>query len=172
MRFIKGLKALKPVFISVIALVLIVSSNIAKVEAQNDTIKSIKKDKSPVQIEAKTMDILRPEGKIIFTGNVVLKRGGTIIKCNKLTAYYSEKTKELSKGICQGRVRISMDGTFGTCKKVIFDNKKQIITMEGSPVIYQKDQIIRGKQLKYFIRQDRIKGSNVTIIRNPGGKHP
>ena len=143
-----------------------------KPKPKSDLIKGFQKDDSPVQIEAQTMEILRPEGKVLFEGNVVLKRAGTIIKCAKLTAYYSEKDKDLKKGICEGNVRINMKGTFGTCKKGTFDNANQLITMDGSPVIYQKEQIIRGKQLKYYMVEDRVTGTNVTIIRNPGGKHP
>jgi len=97
----------------------------------------------------------------------VLKRPPTIILCRKLTAFYEEKGMEVKTAICEGDVKVTHNDTYARCAKAIFDNVGSIITMEGSPVVYQQNQVIRGDLLKYYLNDDRITGTNVRFQRNP-----
>ncbi|GEM_PF-2223508 len=121
----------------------------------------------PVQIEADKLVVFQKESRIIFTGKVVLKRAPTTIRCRKLTALYRKKDWEVRKAVCEGNVRVVHRNTFAKCKKATFDNVKGVIIMEGSPVIYQGNQIFRGDLLKYFLKDERITGVNVRYQRNP-----
>ena len=128
---------------------------------------SVVNSDQPVQIEADTLEVLRKENKIIFTGKVMLKRSPTTITCRKLTAFYEEKGMEVKTAICEGDVKVTHNDTFGRCTKAIFDNVGGVITMDGSPVVYQQNQIIRGDSLKYYLNDERITGTNVRFQRNP-----
>ena len=123
--------------------------------------------KEPVQIEAKTLTVLQQENKAIFEQNVVLKRGPTVIQCDRLVAYYYEKKKEVQKAICTGSVKVTNKDTFARCGEATFDNDEQLITMKGSPVIYQGESIFRGDVLKYWLETEKITGTNVRFQRNP-----
>ena len=128
---------------------------------------NLAQDTSPVQIEAKTLTVLQQENKIIFENNVVLKRGPTVIHCDKMTAYYRPKDQQVQKAICTGSVKVTHNETFARCGEATFDNDEQTITMKGSPVVYQGENIIRGDVLKYFLTTEKITGTNVRFQRNP-----
>ena len=128
---------------------------------------NLEQDTVPIQIEAKTLTVLQQQNKVIFEGNVVLKRGPTVIHCNKLVAYYREKDWEVRKAICTGSVKITHKDTFAKCGEAIFDNEKQTITMKKSPVIYQGENIFMGDMLKYYFITEKITGANVRFQRNP-----
>ena len=66
-----------------------------------------------------------------------------------------------------GNVRIVHKDTFAKCGKATYDNTKALIIMEKSPVIYQENQIFRGKILKYYLNDERITGTDVRYQRNP-----
>lgn len=124
-------------------------------------------DNIPVQIEAKKLTVYQQESKVIFEGNVVLKRGATVIHCDKLTAYYDDKTWEVKTAICKGSVKVTHKDTIARCDEAIFDNEKQTITMKGNPVVYQGENIFRGDELKYYMSSEKITGTNVRFQRNP-----
>ena len=128
---------------------------------------NLAQDTVPVQIEAKTLTILQQENKVVFEGHVVLKRGPTVIHCNRLTAYYREKDWEVRKAVCKGSVKVTHKDTFARCGEAVFDNEKQTITMKGSPVIYQGENIFRGDLLTYYLITEKITGTNVRFQRNP-----
>jgi len=123
----------------------------------------------PVQIESDNLEVLRKESKIIFTGKVILKQAPTTIQCRKLTAYYEEQKQgwDVKTAVCEGDVKVTRLDTYAKCNKATFDNVNQIVTMEGSPVIYQQNQIFRGDILKYYLNDERITGTNVRFQRNP-----
>ena len=122
---------------------------------------------TPIQIEADNLVVYRKESKIVFTGNVVLKQAPTVIKTDKVVAYYREKDWEIRKAVCLGNVRIVREDTFARCGRATYDNEKGLILMEKSPVIYQENHIFRGKVLKYYLKDERITGTDVRYQRNP-----
>lgn len=128
---------------------------------------NIAQDNQPVQIEAKTLTVLQQENKVIFETNVVLKRGPTVIHCDKMTAFYRPKDQQVQKAICTGSVKVTHKDTFARCGEAIFDNDEQLITMRGSPIIYQGENIFRGDVLKYYLQTEKITGANVRFQRNP-----
>lgn len=130
------------------------------------------KQGGPIQIEARTLTVIRAKNEVIFEGDVVLKRGETTIHCDRLVAYYSEKERDVRKAICRGNVKVIHRDTTATCEQATFDNPKQIITLEGSPVIYQGEQIIRGRILKYYLKDDRISGKDVHFFRRASKPSP
>ena len=121
----------------------------------------------PVQIEADNMVVYRNEFKVVFTNRVVLKQAPTIIQTNKLTAYYREKDWEVTKAVCEGDVRIRREKTFAKCGRATYDNVKSLIIMELNPVIYQENNIFRGKILHYYMNEERITGTDVRFQKNP-----
>lgn len=131
------------------------------------TFGNLAQDNVAVQIEAKTLTVLQQENKIIFENNVVLKRGPTVIHCDKMTAFYRAADQQVQKAICTGSVKVTHKDTFARCSEATFDNDEQLITMRGSPVIYQGENIFRGDLLKYYLETEKITGTNVRFQRNP-----
>lgn len=143
------------------------SSSQQEAPPKKNPLSNIATDNIPVQIEAKKLTVYQQESKVIFEGNVVLKRGPTVIHCDKLTAFYNDKTWEVKTAICRGSVKVTHKDILARCEEAIFDNEKQTITMRGDPVVYQGENIFRGDELKYYMSSEKITGTNVRFQRNP-----
>lgn len=160
----------KPLFLcllSTVCCLLVLSATPAQDSPPKKPLGNIAQDNLPVQIEAKTLTVLQQENKVIFETNVVLKRGPTVIQCNKLVAYYRKTDWEVQKAVCTGSVKVTHKDTYARCGEATFDNNAQLITMSGSPVIYQGENIFRGDVLKYYLASEKITGTNVRFQRNP-----
>ena len=65
---------------------------------------SPKKMKSPVKITADRFETLGKEQKMLWLGHVKVHRDGTLVDCDRLTAFYT-KEQEVSRIECDGNVQ-------------------------------------------------------------------
>jgi lipopolysaccharide export system protein LptA len=107
----------------------------------------------PVQIEAQQLDVRDKDKVAIFSGNVVVTQGDTIMKCKSLHVFYDQEDGK--GGASKSSMKAAKPGPGG---------KQTIKRLEarGGVVVIQKDQIATGETGIF-----EMKTNTITLV---GGK--
>lgn len=129
--------------------------------------------KDPIQVDAKTLETYE-DGKqriSIFTGNVVVTRGPTVMKASVMKLYSAaggakdtaDKTPKKGGGSGFTRLEatgpvqvISGDSTI-TGANAVVDMKTQLITLSGNVVMTKGKDVVRGDTLVVDMRTGRAR---------------
>jgi lipopolysaccharide export system protein LptA len=139
----------------------------------------------PVQIEAAALEVRDKEKMAVFTGNVVVTQGDTVMKCKELRVYYDQdepKTGSAAKGgtmkaaqpgpggrqsirrlEARGGVVVTSKDQTATGATGIFEMKTNTITLSGGVVITQGANILKGERLVVDLRTNfaKVEGGRV-----------
>lgn len=122
----------------------------------------------PIDITSSQLEANLKSHIVIFTGNVVAKQGDVVVYCDKLTAYYDEKDKNITKIVSTGDVKITRKDMIATGNEATFDNVDKMLTLTGSPRIWEAKNIIEGTKIIFFLGTDRIFVEGAKSLYNPG----
>ncbi len=110
------------------------------------------KSKDPIQVDAGVLEISE-KGKqriSVFKGNVVVRRGQTTLKADKITLYSDLKSSSpdgFTRIEATGGVFVSSDTQTVTGETATVDMKTHTITVDGGVVLSQGDNVITGSRL-------------------------
>lgn len=122
----------------------------------------------PIDITSSQLEANLKSHIVIFSGNVVAKQGNVVLYCNKLTAYYDEKGKNIMKIVSTGDVKITRKDMIATGSEAIFDNVDKLLTLSGSPRIWQTKNIIEGTKIIFYLGTDKVFVEGAKSLYNPG----
>lgn len=118
----------------------------------------------PIQIESDKLEVHQADSAAIFSGNVTVNQGPTLLKAGKMTVYYV-KDPNAPKGAAAGasamtgaanidhlvvenKVYIKSNDQIATGDKGTFDMKTQVLTLQGKEVVLsQGDNVLKGCKL-------------------------
>lgn len=137
-------------------------------------------NKSPIQIEADSLEVRDADKLAIFKGNVDVKQGETTLRAATLHVYYDGSVKPGVAAAGQGISRIEAKGAVivtsgdnqATGADAVFNVKTQEVVMTGDVILTQCDNIIRGKKLTVDLETGKaqLAGSGrVQALFAPGG---
>jgi lipopolysaccharide export system protein LptA len=100
----------------------------------------------PIQIESDKLEVRDAEGVAVFTGNVNVVQGETLLKSGRMRVYYAKEPGEASSaaGPSSGNIeRIEVDGKVyvksetqvATSDAATFDMLKEVLVMTGKEVV-------------------------------------
>lgn len=147
----------------------------------------------PISITSNKMMVKSQENKIIFEGNVVIKKGDLKIKADRAEVLLAQKESEKNpKGdskfpssllidpTSQGEKEVSRIETFGNvdlqqgekhakAQKGVYDQKRNEIVLTGAPEVWENDYYVKGKVITLFLAENRslVEGSQVIINSKP-----
>ncbi|MET0867934.1 MAG: LptA/OstA family protein, partial [Pseudorhodoplanes sp.] len=124
----------------------------------------------PVQIEAQQLDVRDKDKVAIFSGNVVVTQGDTIMKCKSLHVFYDQEDAKggapkssmkaakpgpggkqtIRRLEARGGVLVIQKEQTATGETGIFEMKTNTITLEGGKegvVVNQGSNVLRGERL-------------------------
>lgn len=122
---------------------------------------SVNRDK-PVHITSATLEVRDKEKKATFLGNVLVAQGDTTMKSKTLDVYYDQdgapgETKAAQPGPpgqqqirrleAKGGVIVTQKDQTATGETGLFDMQANTVTLIGSVVITQGQQVIKGDRL-------------------------
>jgi lipopolysaccharide export system protein LptA len=125
-------------------------------EAQTQGFNGIKMSgDQPIQIESDRLEVREKENVAVFSGNVNVVQGKTLLKAGKLTVYYVEGTGSATTGTAaidhlqvDDKVYIKSEDQVATGDKGTFDMKSQILTLSGKEVVLsQGENVLVGCKL-------------------------
>ncbi len=151
----------------ILALALSVFAFTAKADTFLNEIKKPGTALKPIDITSSQLEANLKSHIVIFTGNVVAKQGDVVMYCSKLTAYYDEKDKNITKIVATGDVKIIRKDMIATGNEATFDNVSKMLTLTGSPRMWEGKNIIEGTRIIFFLGTDRIFVEGAKSLYNP-----
>lgn len=119
----------------------------------------------PIQIESDKLEVRQAENVAIFTGNVTVVQGPTLMKAGKMMVYYIKDPNAAAKGTeaagaamtgsanidhleISDKVYIKSDQQVATGDQGSFDMKSQVLVLSGKKVVLsQNDNVLVGCKL-------------------------
>jgi len=138
--------------------------------------------KDPIQIESDRLEVVDAENKAVFTGNVNVVQGPTLLKAGKMTVYYvkdGNKTTTGSSNIdrleVDDKVYIKSDTQVATGDRGVFDMKTEVLVLSGNEVVLsQGDNVLVGCKLTADMKTGiaHVEGCNKRVIMSitPGSQ--
>jgi lipopolysaccharide export system protein LptA len=98
--------------------------------------------KEPIQIESDKLEVRESENVAIFTGNVSVVQGPTLLKSGKMTVYYAKDGGSATTGSANidrlevdGKVYVKSETQVATGDRGTFDMKTEILVLSGKEVV-------------------------------------
>jgi lipopolysaccharide export system protein LptA len=109
----------------------------------NSTMSGLKlSNDQPIQIESDKLEVQQEQNLAIFSGNVNVVQGTTLMKAGKMTVYYVKDSGSATTGSANidhlevdGKVYIKTETQVATGDRGSFDMKTQIFTLSGKKVV-------------------------------------
>lgn len=125
----------------------------------------------PIQIEAASLEVRDKDKRAVFTGNVVVTQGDTVMKCEELHVFYDQDDpKGAAKGSPKGgtmkaaqpgpggrqsirrlearrKVQVTTKDQTATGALGVFEMKTNTVTLSGGVVITQGANVLKGERL-------------------------
>ena len=97
----------------------------------------------PIQIESDRLEVREKENLAIFSGNVTVVQGPTLLKAGKLTVYYAKDgggsaatgSAAIDRLQVDGTVYVKSDNQIATGEHGTFDMKTEILVLSGKEVV-------------------------------------
>ena len=138
------------------------------------------KSNDPIQIDAASLEVSE-EGKqriSVFSGNVVVRRGETVLRAKTIHAYSDlgdnrPKKQAFSRIVAKGNVEVKSGPQTVTGATVVVDMGKQTITISGNVVLSQGANVITGDRLVVDLVSGRARveqeaGTPIRGVFTPG----
>jgi lipopolysaccharide export system protein LptA len=97
----------------------------------------------PIQIESDKLEVKEAESMAIFSGNVSVVQGPTLLKAGKMIVYYAKDgegsattgSANIDRLEVEGKVYVKSEAQVATGDHGTFDMKTEILTLEGKQVV-------------------------------------
>ena len=109
----------------------------------------------PIEIESDKLEVREAENLAIFSGNVSVVQGPTLLKAGKMTVYYAKGGGSATTGSAnidrlevEGKIFVKSETQTATGDKGTFDMKTEIMTLTGEKVVLTEgENILTGCSL-------------------------
>jgi len=137
MRGIEGMK------LAAAALVLLAAGPALAQSSASSTMSGLKlSNDQPIQIESDKLEVQQEQNVAVFTGNVNVVQGTTLMKAGKMTVYYVKGAGSAATGSANidhlqvdDKVYIKTETQVATGDRGTFDMKSQVFTLSGEKVV-------------------------------------
>jgi lipopolysaccharide export system protein LptA len=126
-----------------------------------------KPEKSPIVITSKTLTADNKNNTAVFEGTVVAKTNDITIYSDKMTVFYNNEEGKIMKIHAVGDVKVrNKERALFSDEAIYFDAEEKII-FTGNPKAVEGENMITGKQIIFFLKDNRavVEGSRM-ILQN------
>jgi lipopolysaccharide export system protein LptA len=111
----------------------------------------------PIEVSSQRMEADQQSGNVIFSGQVVAKRGEMTIYAEQLKLYFveSDEKREIERLEADGSVRVVDGERVATAQKLEYVQTEEKMTLTGEAEIHQGGNLIAGDEIVLFIRENR-----------------
>jgi lipopolysaccharide export system protein LptA len=136
----------------------------------------------PIQIEADKLEVRDPEKIAIYTGNVKVRQGETVLEAPELRVFYTGEPTQTAESGAQAapgsqvsrieagpHVTVTSKDQTASGNQAVLDMTQDLITMTGSVVLTQGPNIVRGERLIVNLKtkQGSMAGGRVQTLITP-----
>ncbi len=132
----------------------------------------------PIQIEADRLEVRDTDKVAVYSGNVQVRQGDSLLKAPELRVFYTgEATEQGAPGSEVSRIEagpsvtVSSGDQTASGSNIVLDMAKDLITMTGGVVLTQGPNVVRGERLVVNLatKQGRMEGGRVQTLITPSG---
>jgi lipopolysaccharide export system protein LptA len=127
----------------------------------------------PIQIEADRLEVADKNGTAVFSGNVSVTQGSTLMRTKNLKVLYARDAKgkagpggNVKKIEASGGVAVQSNDQVASADKAIVDMDSQIASLSGNVSVSQGNNIIMGCLITIDMKTNNI---NVKPCGDSGG---
>ena len=126
--------------------------------------------KEAVIITSQSLTADNKNNTAVFEGSVVAKTGGIIMYADKMTVFYDNSESKIKKIHAIGNVRVHKKERALFSEEAIYLEDEEKIIFTGNPKAVEGENVITGKQIIFYLKDDRavVEGSRV-ILQNKQG---
>lgn len=129
----------------------------------------------PINISSERMEAYNKKDLIIFYGNVKATRQDTTLWADRMDIYLNKENKKISRIVALGNVKVNQEDKNATAEKGTYFDDTQEILLEGNPLVWQKNNVLKGASITLHLDQDRIVVNSAQVKIEPktfknGGK--
>lgn len=129
----------------------------------------------PIQIESDSLEVRDPEKIAVYTGNVRVRQGGTILEAPELRVHYTGEAQNGAPGSTVQRIEAGPGVTVRTSNQTASGDRatlelpRDLITMSGNVVLTQGGNVVRGNRLVVNLKtkQAQMQGGRVQTLIAP-----
>ncbi len=140
--------------------------------------------KDPIQIESDRLEVVEAESKAVFTGNVNVTQGPTLMKSGKMTVFYVKSggtegaaaapatgSSNIDRLEVDDKVYIKSEDQVATGDRGVFDMKTEILVLSGSQVVLsQGTNVLVGCKLTANMKTGRAQVEGCKTAGSPSGR--
>ncbi len=132
--------------------------------------------KDPIQIDADSLEVEDGNARAVFTGNVQVRQGKSVIKTDKLVVHYvkggSGGQNDIEKLELFGNMVATSEENTATADKGVYFVKTEDIELNGNVVVSQGPNVASGckliANLKTNVAKIKSCGGRVSTVFQPG----
>jgi lipopolysaccharide export system protein LptA len=125
--------------------------------------------KRPVEITADRLAITGRRNEAVWYGHVKARRGPTLLRCDRLTAHYTQ-AQEITRIECVGGVEVEDGDRWAKGERADFDNVAGVLEVTGSPEARQGPNRMRGTKVTFRVEKDVIEVENAQTVFETSGR--
>ena len=156
------MRRIKSLAVSAFALALVCGPALAQNEVESRITGLRLNGDQPIEIESDKLEVRETENKAIFTGNVSVTQGPTILKSGTLTVFYAKDGGSAATGSANidrlevdDKVYVKSDKQVATGDRGTFDMKTEVLVMSGKEVVLSEgDNVLVGCKLTVQMKLD------------------
>lgn len=132
-------------------------------------------DVEPISITAKSMTAGNTDHRVIFEGDVVLKKGEFVLKTDRLEVTLAEADpsslgtgqeppvleglgkgpQSISKIEAIGNVRVEQGERRGRADRAIYDQNAEKVILLGQPEVWSQEYRVSGTRMIFYLKEQR-----------------
>lgn len=141
----------------------------------------------PIEIESDHLEVRENDGLAIFTGNVSVVQGPTLLRSGKMTVYYDSEGGSATTGSAdiqrlevEDKVYIRSEEQVATGDQGSFDMQNEVLVLTGQEVVLTEgDNVVVGCKLTVQMASglaqlegcgDQSGGTRVKMLLKPGSQ--
>ncbi|MBX9452942.1 MAG: LptA/OstA family protein [Neoaquamicrobium sediminum] len=144
----------------------------------------------PIQIESDHLEVRENDGVAIFTGNVSVVQGPTLLRSGKMTVHYNTEGGSATTGSAdidrlevEGKVYVKSETQVATGDSGSFDMRSEVLVLSGKEVVLTEgDNVVVGCRLTVQMstglatldgcgKQQGGSGGRVKMLLKPGSQN-
>ncbi len=128
-----------------------------------------KDGKSQIIISSDTLTADNKNNTAVFKGNVVAKTDDITMYSDKMIVSYDSKDSKIIKIHALGNVKVNNEERALFSQEAIYIDNEEKIIFTGNPKAIEGDNMITGKQIIFFLKDNRtlVEGSRMVIQSRP-----
>lgn len=138
--------------------------------AAEKSLTSWKTGSEPLQIDARSMDILGANKMVVFEGDVAARQGELTLHADRVEVRADPKTREIQSVRAKGSVRLRKGEVVASGDQAEYDAVKGVAVLTGSPKVWRGQDVVAGDKITLYLAEDRSVVEGAKAILYPPAK--